>query len=245
MKYICTLNEELNDEHIEMAKYFDLDKHLVRLLYSRGVNSKEKLNKYLYPSLSNLYDPFLFENMSAVVEKIQNHLDKGSKILIFGDYDVDGITASAILIKYFNSIGASISNFMPNRYEDGYGLTISTVEKIFEQNKPDLIITVDCGITAVEEVEYIKNCGVDIIITDHHERVEKLPDCLIINPKISETYPFKSLCGAGVALKLVQALAGINVASKFLPICAIATIADIVELFDENRAIVALGFKDF
>ena len=245
MKYICTLNEELNDEHIEMAKYFDLDKHLVRLLYSRGVNSKEKLNKYLYPSLSNLYDPFLFENMSAVVEKIQNHLDKGSKILIFGDYDVDGITASAILIKYFNSIGASISNFMPNRYEDGYGLTISTVEKIFEQNKPDLIITVDCGITAVEEVEYIKNCGVDIIITDHHERVEKLPDCLIINPKISETYPFKSLCGAGVALKLVQALAGINVASKFLPICAIATIADIVELFDENRAIVALGLKDF
>ena len=245
MKYICTLNEELNDEHIEMAKYFDLDKHLVRLLYSRGVNSKEKLNKYLYPSLSNLYDPFLFENMSAVVEKIQNHLDKGSKILIFGDYDVDGITASAILIKYFNSIGASISNFMPNRYEDGYGLTISTIEKIFEQNKPDLIITVDCGITAVEEVEYIKNCGVDIIITDHHERVEKLPDCLIINPKISETYPFKSLCGAGVALKLVQALAGINVASKFLPICAIATIADIVELFDENRAIVALGLKDF
>ena len=245
MKYICTLNEEFNDEHIEMAKYFDLDKHLVRLLYSRGVNSKEKLNKYLYPSLSNLYDPFLFENMSAVVEKIQNHLDKGSKILIFGDYDVDGITASAILIKYFNSIGASISNFMPNRYEDGYGLTISTVEKIFEQNKPDLIITVDCGITAVEEVEYIKNCGVDIIITDHHERVEKLPDCLIINPKISDTYPFKSLCGAGVALKLVQALAGINVASKFLPICAIATIADIVELFDENRAIVALGLKDF
>ena len=98
MKYICTLNEEFNDEHIEMAKYFDLDKHLVRLLYSRGVNSKEKLNKYLYPSLSNLYDPFLFENMSAVVEKIQNHLDKGSKILIFGDYDVDGITASAIKI---------------------------------------------------------------------------------------------------------------------------------------------------
>ena len=245
MKYICTLNEELNDEHIEMAKYFDLDKHLVRLLYSRGVNSKEKLNKYLYPSLSNLYDPFLFENMSAVVEKIQNHLDKGSKILIFGDYDVDGITASAILIKYFNSIGASISNFMPNRYEDGYGLTISTIEKIFEQNKPDLIITVDCGITAVEEVEYIKNCGVDIIITDHHERVEKLPDCLIINPKISDTYPFKSLCGAGFALKLVQALAGINVAIKFLPICAIATIADIVELFDENRAIVALGLKDF
>lgn len=245
MKYICNLSSQNNTEYSEMSNYFNLDKNLVHLLYSRGINSKEKLNKFLYPSLSNFYDPFLFEDMTAVVDKIQNHLDKNSKILIFGDYDVDGITASAILIKYFNSIGASVNNFMPNRYEDGYGLTISTIEKIFEHNKPDLIITVDCGITAVDEVEYVKKCGVDIIVTDHHERVEKLPNCLIINPKISEKYPFKSLCGAGVALKLVQALAGINVASKYLPICAIATIADIVELFDENRAIVSLGLKDF
>lgn len=245
MKYICSLSDEFNEQEYEMAKYFDLDKNLVHLLYSRGINDKEKMNKFLYPNLSNLYDPFLFENMSAVVEKIQNYLEKKSKILIFGDYDVDGITASAILIKYFNSIGVNVSNFMPNRYEDGYGLSIPTIDKIFAQNKPDLIITVDCGITAIEEVEYIKKCGVDIIVTDHHERAETLPDCLIINPKISETYPFKSLCGAGVALKLVQALAGINVASKYLSICAIATIADIVELFDENRAIVALGLKDF
>ncbi len=245
MKYICNLSDEFNEECDELSKYFDLDKNLVHLLYSRGVNTKEKLNKFLYPSLSNLYDPFLFENMSAVVDKIQNHLEKNSKILIFGDYDVDGITASAILIKYLNSIGASVTNFMPNRYEDGYGLTIPTIEKLLSKNTPDLIITVDCGITAIEEVEYLKKRGVDVIITDHHERVENLPDCLIINPKISETYPFKSLCGAGVALKLVQALAGINVASKYLPICAIATIADIVELFDENRAIVALGLKDF
>ncbi len=246
MKYLCTLDDVINNEFIDkMSKVFNLDEHLIHLLYSRGIDTQDKLKKYLSPSITDLHDPFLFENMSAVVSKIEEHIANNSKIMIFGDYDVDGITASAILIKYFNSIGANISNFMPNRYEDGYGLTIETLDKIFANNKPDLIITVDCGITAVEETEYIKSLGSDIIVTDHHERGEKLPDCLIINPKISENYPFHSLCGAGVALKLVQALAGISVAKQYLPICAIATIADIVELLDENRAIVALGIKEF
>ena len=245
MKYVCSLNSQVNEELIlEMSKLFNLDKHLVHLLYSRGIDNPSKLKKFLYPSLTDLHDPFLFEDMQNVVELIEKHISKNSKILIFGDYDVDGISASAILIKYFESVGARVTNFMPNRYEDGYGLTIPTIDKIFEKDKPDLIITVDCGITAVEEVEYIKNQGVDIIVTDHHERAESLPNCLIINAKVSENYPFKALCGAGVALKLVQALAGINVASKYLSICAIATIADIVELFDENRAIVYLGLKD-
>ena len=245
MKYICSLTEEVNKDFIEeMSKIFNLDLHLVHLLYSRGIDSQEKLKKFLNPSLTDLHDPFLFENMQDAVELIEKHITKNSKFLIFGDYDVDGISASAILIKYFESIGVKVSNFMPNRYEDGYGLTVPTIDKILKTDKPDLIITVDCGITAVEEVEYIKSLGIDILVTDHHERAETLPNCLIINPKVSETYPFKALCGAGVALKLVQALAGINVASKYLPICAIATIADIVELFDENRAIVSLGIKD-
>ena len=215
MKYICSLKTQVNEDFIlEMSKLFNLDRHLIHLLYSRGIDTQEKLKKFLYPSLTDLHDPFLFEDMQNVVELIEKHISKNSKILIFGDYDVDGISASAILIKYFNSVGAKVSNYMPNRYEDGYGLTIPTIDKIFAKNKPDLIITVDCGITAIEEVEYIKNQGVDIIVTDHHERAEELPDCLIINAKISENYPFKALCGAGVALKLVQALAGINTASK-------------------------------
>ncbi len=133
---------------------------------------------------------------------------------------------------------------MPNRYEDGYGLTIQTLDKIFEKNKPDLIITVDCGITTIDEVEYIKQSGVDIIVTDHHEPLATLPDCLILNPKTSQTYPFHALCGAGVAFKLVQAMAGLERAKEYLPICAIATIADIVDLLDENRAIVSLGLKN-
>ena len=245
MKYICTLDENYNHDFVgEMSKIFNLDEHLVHLLVSRGLDSQEKLYKFLNPNISDLYDPYLFEDMAKVVEIIQNHIAGNHKILIFGDYDVDGISASAILIKYFESVGARVSNFMPNRYEDGYGLTIPTLDKIFSSDKPDLIITVDCGITAVEETEYLKNNGVDIIVTDHHERGEVLPNCPIINAKVSEKYPFKFLCGAGVALKLVQALSGISEAKKYLPIAAIATIADIVDLFDENRAIVSLGLKD-
>lgn len=245
MKYLCNLENNINNEFVsEMSKIFNLDQHLVHLLYCRGIDTQEKLKKYLSPNLTDLHDPFLFENMQDAVDLIEKHIAKNSNVLVFGDYDVDGISASAILIKYFNSIGVNVSNFMPNRYEDGYGLTIDTINKIFSKNKPDLIVTVDCGITAIEEVEYIKKQGVDIVVTDHHERGESLPNCLIINPKVSETYPFKGLCGAGVALKLVQALAGINTASKYLPMCAVATIADIVELFDENRAIVYLGLKD-
>ncbi len=245
MKYICNLEKVGNHEFINnMSKIYNLDSRLVHLLYSRGIDTQEKLNKFLNPSLTDLYDPFLFEDMHAAVDLIERHISNKSKILIFGDYDVDGISASAILIKYFNSIGVDVSNFMPNRYEDGYGLTTATINKIFEVNKPDLVITVDCGITGIEEVEYIKSLGVDIIVTDHHERGETLPNCLIINPKVSSAYPFHSLCGAGVAFKLVQALAGINTASEYLPICAIATIADIVELMDENRTIVYLGLKN-
>lgn len=245
MKYVCSINGNENEEFVcEMSKIFNLDKNLVRLLYSRGIDTQAKLSKYLAPSIRDLYDPFLFEDMSAVVEKIERHIAKDSKILIFGDYDVDGITASAILIKYFKSVGAKVYNYMPNRYEDGYGLSVPTLDKIFATNKPDLVITVDCGITAVTEVEYLKQNDVDVIVTDHHERGDTLPDCLIINPKISDKYPFHCLCGAGVALKLVQALAGITTATKYLPICAIATIADIVELLDENRAIVSLGLKE-
>lgn len=245
MKYICNINKDLNEELIlKMSKDYNLDERLMCLMFSRGIDTPEKINKFLYPNLTNLYDPFLFEDMQLAVELIENHIAKNSNILIFGDYDVDGISATAILIKYFQSVGAKVSNFMPNRYEDGYGLTVKTLDKIFEKNQPNLVITVDCGITGVEEVEYIKSKGIDVIITDHHERAELLPNCLIINPKVSKTYPFKGLCGAGVAFKLVQALAGITKASDYLPICAIATIADIVELLDENRTIVSIGLKN-
>ena len=205
MKYICNLDKNRNEEFVtKMSKFYNLDENLVHLLYSRGVDTQEKLNKFLNPNLTDLCDPFLFEDMQSAVDLIEQHISKNSKVLIFGDYDVDGISASAILIKYFNSVGARVSNFMPNRYEDGYGLTVATIDKIFAENKPDLVITVDCGITGIDEVEHIKSMGVDVIVTDHHEPLDELPNAIaVIDPKRKDNkYPFNQLAGVGVVFKL-------------------------------------------
>lgn len=246
MKYVWTGQDiNIDEKFVEnMAEKFVIDKRVISLLYTRGFDSEEKLYNYFNPSLKQLHDPFLLENMAQVVEKIKTHISQNHKIIIYGDYDTDGISATATMFKFLSSIGANVDYFLPNRFIDGYGLNIETLEKLLEKRKPDLLISVDCGITAIEEVEFLKSKGIDVIITDHHERGESLPDCLIVNPKISETYPFKQLCGAGVALKIVQAMSNIDTASQYLPITAIATISDIVDLVDENRAIVAMGLKD-
>ena len=171
-------------------------------------------------------------------------MEEKKHILIFGDYDVDGMSATSILYLYLKEKGVKVSYFLPNRYIDEYGLTKGALTKIKEEFNPDLIITVDCGITAVEEVEFAKNLGLDMIITDHHEVPKVTPNCLIINPKQEgQDYPFKELCGSGVSFKVVQALEGIESAKKYLDIAALATIADIVELKEENRIIVQLGLK--
>ena len=245
MKYIKSYEDNQIDEQFvkEMSKKFVLDERIVRLLFSRGIDSEKSLREYLNPNLSQLNNPFLFEDMSIVVEKIKSHISQNNKILIYGDYDVDGITATATLCEYLKSIGANVTTFLPNRYIDGYGLNIETINKVLEDSTPDLIITVDCGITAVKEVEYLKSKNIDIIVTDHHESDGNLPNCLIINAKISKTYPFKYLCGAGVALKLVQALGGVDAIQPYLATTAIATISDIVEMVGENRAIVRVGLS--
>lgn len=245
MKYNLSYdNSNIDTDFVtSMSKKFLLNEKVVELLYGRGIKDEKTLKDYLNPNLSQLNDPFLFEDMEIVVQTIKKHLDLNSKILIFGDYDVDGITASAILIKFFESYGVQVFNFLPNRYEDGYGVNIPALEKIIEKYNPNLIITVDCGITAVDEAEFLKQKGIDIIITDHHEQGEFLPKCPIINPKTSQTYPVKSLCGSGVALKLVQAFLGVNNIDDYIAMCSIATIADIVDLLGENRAIVKYGLE--
>lgn len=237
------INININEVN-KLAKEFNLDLEVVKLMFFRGVNTRKKIFKFLNPDVDNFYDPFLLKNMKAVVEKIEKAILNKKRFLIFGDYDVDGISATAILYLYLKSKNCSVSYYLPNRYKDGYGLTIPVIDKINKKYNPDLIITVDCGITAVEEAEHIKNLGIDVIITDHHEVPEKTPDCLIINAKIKEQdYPFSDLCGAGVALKIVQALAGVKESEKYFDIAGIATIADIVSLQDENRLIVQLGLK--
>ena len=236
-------NIEINDDEIyKLSKEIGHSFVVTKILASRGYDTIEKIKKFLSPNITDLHDPFLLKNMDIVTEKIKNALETKKRVLIFGDYDVDGISATAILYKFFASHGLVPQYFLPNRYEDGYGLTIETAQKVIDLYSPELIITVDCGISCYKEVDYLMSKGIDVVVTDHHEIPDILPSCPIINAKmLGQAYPFRELCGAGVALKIVQAL-GENL-EEYLPICAIATIADIVSLTDENRAIVTCGLK--
>lgn len=229
-----------------ISKKYNINSLVVDILLKRGIDSEDKLQKFLYPDDSCFYDPFLLSGMNLLVKRVNKAVQERQKILIFGDYDVDGVSASAILIKYFSSIGVYVDYFLPNRYLDGYGLSIDSIAQIKDKFNPDLIITVDCGISCYDEIEYAKSLGIDVIVTDHHDIPDKIPDTIVINPKLSEQkYPFKFLCGTGVAFKIVQALSNIQEAKKYLGIASIATIADIVPLKDENRAIVKLGMNDY
>ena len=229
-----------------MAKEYNLSPIICQLLQMRGIEDKTQLDQFLNPNESSFYDPFLLKNMDKLVDRINVAMQKKEKVLIFGDYDVDGVSATAILVKYFASKNFYVDYFLPNRYVDGYGLTFSTIDMIKQKYSPNLIITVDCGISCFEEVEYAKKLGIEIAVTDHHDIPEQTPSGIVIDPKLDgQDYPFKYLCGTGVAFKVVQALSGFENAKKYLGICAIATIADIVPLQDENRAIVKLGMKDF
>ncbi len=183
----------------------------------------------------------MFSNPETVA-RLNKAIENGDKIVVYGDYDADGICASAILALYLSSRGLDVYTHIPDRIGEGYGLNVDSVERIIETVMPDLILTCDCGISAVEEVELAKDLGVEVIVTDHHEVGETLPDCVVVNPHQSDCkYPFKELCGAGVALKIVQALGGVDAASEYFDLAAIATVADLVKLTDENRLIVQLG----
>lgn len=236
---------DIEEEKNKLAKYYNINRHIIDILFNRGYDTKEKIDKFLNPSIKDIHDPFLLKDMDRAVARIKKAMDKKEKVLVFGDYDVDGVSASSILIKYFASKDFFVDYYLPNRYIDGYGLTCEVIDKIKDKYNPSLIITVDCGISCYKEVEYAKSIGIEIIVTDHHDIPEILPDTIVVNAKLpNQKYPFSQLCGTGVAFKLVQAMSGLNEAKKYLGICAVATIADIVPLVDENRAIVTLGLKD-
>ena len=237
-------NEKFEIE--EIAKKYNISPIVLSLMERRGVDSEEKLKCFLNPTDKSFHDPFLLKGMKELVARIKKAMDNNEKVLIFGDYDVDGVSASAILIKYFAEKNFYVDYFLPNRYIDGYGLTKDSILRVKDKFNPSLIITVDCGISCFEEVEFAKALGIDIVITDHHDIPEVLPYTIVVDPKMDgQDYPFKSLCGTGVAFKVVQALSGLEEAKKYLGIAAIATIADIVPLEDENRAIVKLGMQSF
>lgn len=242
MKFIKNKTQIDNSKINLISQKFKISKDVAELLLLRGIDNDDAIEKFLNPQIANMHDPFLFKDMDIVVKKIKHAIENNQRILIFGDYDVDGITSSYILLDYFTTIGCNVNTFLPNRYSDGYGLTSDAVKYVIKEYQPNLIITVDCGISGHDEIEYIKSQGIDVIVTDHHDCPEILPDCPIIDAKIpNQRYPFKELCGAGVALKVVEALAGRDFALKYLPVCAIATVSDIVPLVDENRIIVKHG----
>lgn len=228
----------------EYAKEFNVLPSTMYLILSRGFSTKQEIQEYL--SLGELLDPFLIRNMKELCERVQLAKQMGDRVLIFGDYDVDGISATAIMLKTLKKIGIDADFYLPNRYVDGYGLTCDCLDKIEKQFAPDLIITVDCGISCFKEVEYAKQKGIEVIVTDHHEIPEVLPDTIVLNAKLEgQDYPFSELCGTGLAYKISEALLGQKKAEEFLPIAAIATIADIVSLTGENRNIVKRGLKSF
>lgn len=219
-----------------------LNRKLVELLFLRGYDSIDAINGFLHPSEEGFYPPETMLGMNECKARLEQAIDCNENIVVYGDYDADGICASAILSLYLSSRGLNVHTHIPDRVGEGYGLNVDSVERIIENAMPDLIVTCDCGISAVEEVELAKDLGVDVIVTDHHEVGDKAPDCIIVNPHQNDCkYPFKDLCGAGVALKIVQALGGTEAAREYYDLAAIATVADLVSLSDENRLIVQLG----
>ncbi|MBO7377849.1 MAG: single-stranded-DNA-specific exonuclease RecJ, partial [Clostridia bacterium] len=213
-----------------------------KILYTRGVDTVNKIRRFLSPGKQNFSSPYLLKGMKEAVERIKAARDGGEVVVIYGDYDADGICASSILYFALKEFGVTAYPVLPER-SDGYGLSEKVIDAAMEEYNPDLIITVDCGISGHDEVEYIKDLGVDVIVTDHHELPEVLPDCVTVNCKLQgQEYPFDGLCGAGVAYKLAAALLG-NKANDYLDLVALATVADSMPLIDENRDLVYEGLR--
>lgn len=222
---------------------------LITILMNRKITDPEKIRIFLNPTRKDFYNPFLLNDMEIAVERILKAIEQKEKVLIYGDYDADGITSITVLKKFLEERGLIADYYIPNRLEEGYGLNKNAIEKIAKQ-KYSLMITVDCGISAIEEIKLANNLGIETIITDHHETVETLPEAMaVVDPKRKDnTYPFRDLAGVGVVYKLIQALSirldlDEKEFLKYLDIVCIGTISDIVPLVDENRVIAKLGLK--
>lgn len=217
-----------------------------RLMVSRGLGDPDKAAMFLNPTFDQLHDPLLLPDMAAACSLVAAALRGGHPIAVHGDYDVDGITATALVVRFLRSVGANPQILIPDRLAEGYGLSENAVESL-SASGCRLLITVDCGITSVAEVRQLQACGIQVIITDHHECGDRLPEAAaVINPRRPDSrYPFPSLAGVGVALKLVQALCRtLNCQDRwlhYLDLTALGTVADVVPLIDENRCLVALG----
>lgn len=238
------------DEFSQQVLVDDLNIHpsLAKVLVLREIDSYRKAKLFFKPSLEDLHDPFLLTGMRDAVKRIIKALTDNEKIMIYGDYDVDGTNAAAMLYLFLSEIGGNVQIYIPNRFKEGYGISKNGIDEAVK-NKIKLIISVDCGITAIEETEYARNYGIDLIICDHHEPGEVLPKALaVLDPlKPGCPYPYKYLSGAGVTFKLMQAISSSigmkELPFKYLDFVAVAGAADIVPLTGENRILVKFGLE--
>ncbi|HWR00696.1 MAG TPA: single-stranded-DNA-specific exonuclease RecJ [Chlorobaculum sp.] len=231
-----------------LSEAINVSTPIAAALCNRGISTFEKARHYFRPSLDDVPSPFLFQHMKHAVARILRAIAKSERIMIYGDYDVDGTTGTAVLSLFLLERGADVCHYINDRFSEGYGLSEAGIAYA-EERKVTLIITVDCGIRAVEEVGLCTGKGIDVIICDHHE-ADELPEAYaILNPKVKESgYPFRELCGCGVALKLIQAIVESEGGdrtrwTRYLDFVAIATAADLVSLQQENRAYLSEGLK--
>lgn len=231
----------------EIQKQNNINKLIATILSNRGITKKEDIEIFLKPTRNDFHDPYKMPDMKIAVDRIIKAIENKEKIIIFGDYDVDGITSITVLKSFFKDRGIEVDSYIPNRLEEGYGLNIPAVEKIAKEGY-QLMITVDCGISCIEEIKRANELGIETIVTDHHEVGENLPNALaVVDCKRKDnTYPFRDLAGVGVVFKLIQAISiKLNLEEteylKYLDIVCVGTISDIVPLVDENRFISKLG----
>lgn len=239
---------ETNENKIEeISKTHELNKLLSTILVNRNITKEEDIRLFLKPTRKDFHNPFLIKDMEKAVGRIIKAIEQKEKVTIYGDYDVDGITSITVLKSFLQDRGLEVENYIPNRLEEGYGLNKQAIDSI-AQNGCQLMITVDCGISAIEEIDYANSLGIEIIVTDHHEAGAELPKALAVidNKRKDSEYPFRELAGVGVVFKLIQAI-GIKLELpeesylKYLDIVCIGTISDIVPLVNENRVIAKLG----
>ena len=225
-----------------LAAELAVDEVTASVLVRRGYGAAEDARRFLDGALPG-HDPFALGDMREAVETITAAVEAGARICVHGDYDADGICATALAVLLLRELGADVAWHLPSRFEEGYGLNAGTLTRLAEEGF-ELVLTVDCGITAVAEVEHARSLGLEVVVTDHHRPAESFPACPVVAP-LKGDYPFTGLCGTGVVWKLAQALLGLDhpFLERHLDVVALATVADVVPLVDENRALALLGLR--
>src|SRR5512133_770879 len=238
------------DEVTRLAASLGVEKPIANLLVQRGIKSMEEAKAFFRPQLSDLHDPFLMKDMDLAVERIETALKRDEKVLIYGDYDVDGTTAVALLYLFFRHRFSQIDYYVPDRYTEGYGISIRGIDYAAQEGMT-LIIALDCGIKAVEKIAYAAGKGIDFIICDHHEPGDRVPDAVaVLDPKRPGcNYPFKELSGCGVGFKLIQAFCMRNnvpfeTVIPYLDLVAVSIASDIVPVIGENRILAYHGLQE-